>query len=158
MINKVILIGNVGSDPETRYAPSGSAICNFRIATSESWKDKATGERKEKTEWHSCVAFDKLAEIIAQYAVKGTKMYVEGKLQTRKWQDKDGHDQYRTEVRVEEMKLLGSPNRDGARPAQGDSGGGQKQPSPAQNPAPQAGRESPNEGYDPASFDDDIPF
>jgi single-strand DNA-binding protein len=118
-INKVILIGNLGKDPETRYAPSGAAITNVRIATTRSWKDKASGERKEETEWHSVVFYDRLAEIAGEYLKKGRAVYVEGRLKTRKWQDKEGQDRYTTEVIADNMQLLGS--RDGGGGAGGTS-------------------------------------
>lgn len=118
-VNKVILVGNVGRDPETRYAPSGGAICNLSIATSRFWKDKATGERREETEWHRVVFYDRLAEIAGEYCKKGRPVYVEGRLKTRKWQDKDGVDKYTTEIIAEQMQLLGSRGDDG-----GGSGGG----------------------------------
>ncbi|MGD9946799.1 MAG: single-stranded DNA-binding protein [Burkholderiaceae bacterium] len=116
-VNKVILIGNLGRDPETRYAPSGGAICNVSIATTRNWKDKASGEKREETEWHRVVFYDRLAEIAGEYLKKGRPVYVEGRLKTRKWQDKDGQERYTTEIIAEEMQLLGS--RDG-----GGEGGG----------------------------------
>ena len=106
-VNKVILVGNLGRDPEMRYTASGEAICNFSIACTENWKDKASGEKKEATEWHRCVAYGKLAEIIGQYVKKGSSLYVEGSIHTRKWTDKDGQDRYSTEIKVSEMKMLG---------------------------------------------------
>lgn len=106
-VNKVILIGNLGNDPEMKYTASGSAIANLTLATSEQWKDKDSGEQKEKTEWHRIVAFGKLAEIIGEYCKKGGQVYIEGKLQTRKWQDKEGQDRYTTEIVAEQMQLLG---------------------------------------------------
>ncbi len=106
-INKVILIGNLGADPEVRYAPSGSAIANVTLATTRNWKDK-NGEKQEATEWHRVVFYDKLAEIVGEYLKKGRQIYVEGRLQTRKWQDKEGHDRYTTEVVAQEMQMLGS--------------------------------------------------
>ena len=117
-VNKVILIGNLGKDPEIRYAPSGGAICNVRLATTRNWKDKATGEKKEETEWHSVVFYDRLAEIAGEYLKKGRPVYVEGRLKTRKWQDKEGQERYTTEVIAAEMQLLGS--REGG----GGAGGG----------------------------------
>ena len=107
-VNKVILIGNLGKDPETRYAPSGDAICNITLATTDTWRDKASGEKREATEWHRVAFFGKLAEIAGQYLRKGSAVYVEGSLRTRKWQDKDGQDRYTTEIRADEMKMLGS--------------------------------------------------
>src|SRR5574337_2097422 len=111
-VNKVILVGNLGRDPETRYAPSGDAICNITLATTDNWKDKATGERKEQTEWHRVVFFGKLAEIAGQYLKKGSQIYVEGSLRTRKWQDQSGQDRYTTEIRADQMQMLG--RREGA--------------------------------------------
>lgn len=107
-VNKVILVGNLGKDPETRYAPSGDAICNITLATTDTWRDKASGEKREATEWHRVAFFGKLAEIAGQYLRKGSQVYVEGSLRTRKWQDKDGQDRYTTEIRADEMKMLGS--------------------------------------------------
>ncbi len=125
-INKVILIGSVGQDPEIRYAQSGSAIANLRLATSEQWKDKQTGESKEKTEWHTVVLFGKTAEIAGEYLKKGAKVYIEGRLQTRKWQDKSGNDRYSTEVVGNDMQMLGggsSEPKQQSAPAAQDSGG-----------------------------------
>ena len=113
-INKVIIIGNLGADPEIRHTAGGSAVANFTVATSETWKDKNTGEKQESTEWHRVVAFSRLAEIIEQYLRKGSKVYVEGKLQTRKWQDRDGNDRWTTEIVAREMQML-----DGKRDDQG---------------------------------------
>lgn len=105
-VNKVIIVGNLGQDPESRFLPSGKAVANISIATSESWTDKQSGQKQEKTEWHRCVAFDKTAEIIQQYLRKGSKVYVEGKLQTRKWQDQQGNDKYATEIIISTMQML----------------------------------------------------
>src|SRR5690606_1038265 len=116
-VNKVILVGNLGRDPETRFAPSGSAICNVSLATTRTWRDKTSGEKREETEWHRVVFYDRLAEIAGEYLKKGRAVYVEGRLKTRKWQDKEGQDRYTTEIIAEEMQLLGS--RDG-----GGAGGG----------------------------------
>lgn len=143
-INKVILIGNLGSDPEVRYTAGGSAVANVSIATSESWKDKQTGEQQERTEWHRVVFFARLAEIVGEYLKKGSKIYVEGRLQTRKWQDKSGQDRYSTEVVANEMQMLdsrGGGNFDQSAPP---SSRGQGQGPPAGAPA--------------EDFDDDIPF
>lgn len=118
-INKVIIIGNLGADPEIRHTAGGSAVANFTVATSETWKDKNTGEKQESTEWHRVVAFSRLAEIIEQYLRKGSKVYVEGKLQTRKWQDRDGNDRWTTEIVAREMQML-------------DGKGGQGAPAPQQ--------------------------
>lgn len=167
MINKVILVGNLGQDPEIRYAPSGSAIANLRIATAESWKDKQTGERKERTEWHTVVAFDRLAEIMGEYLRKGSQVYIEGKLTTRKWQDKEGKDRYTTEIRAEEMKMLGGRASGGEARFDngGEEGGGYQRRERPQGGSPAASRPAPQapSGYEaqpaPAdSFDDDIPF
>jgi single-strand DNA-binding protein len=118
-VNKVIVVGNLGKDPETRYSPNGGAICNVRVATTRNWKDKATGEKKEETEWHSVVFYDRLAEIAGEYLKKGRSVYVEGRLKTRKWQDKEGQERYTTEIIATEMQLLGS------REGMGGGGGGQ---------------------------------
>ncbi|MGB5588192.1 MAG: single-stranded DNA-binding protein, partial [Gammaproteobacteria bacterium] len=113
-INKVILVGNLGADPETRYTPSGSAVTNVRLATSESWKDKQTGEQQERTEWHRVVFFNRLAEIAAEYLRKGSQIYVEGSIRTRKWQDQSGQDRYSTEIVGNEMQMLGGRGGAGA--------------------------------------------
>lgn len=107
-VNKVILVGNLGNDPEVKYLPNGGAVANFTLATSESWKDKSTGENKEQTEWHRCVAYKRLAEVVGEYCKKGSKIYVEGQLKTRKWQDQSGQDRYTTEIVVREMQMLDS--------------------------------------------------
>lgn len=106
-LNKVMLIGHLGADPEIRYMPNGKAVVNLRLATSESWKDKQTGDKQERTEWHSVVAYDKLAEIIGEWLHKGSPVYIEGKLQTRKWQDKNGNDRWTTEIIAQQMQMLG---------------------------------------------------
>lgn len=117
-LNKATLIGHLGADPETKYMPSGKAVTNFRLATGEAWTDRDTGERQERTEWHNCTAFGKVAEIAAEYLRKGGQVYVEGRLRTRKWQDRDGNDRYTTEVNVDQLLLLGGGRQDqGARPA-----------------------------------------
>lgn len=110
-VNKVILLGHVGRDPETRYMPSGEAVSNFSVATTEKWKDKQTGADREATEWHNIVAFRRLAEIVAEYVKKGSPVYLEGKLKTRKWQDKEGRDRYTTEIVADELQMLGSKER-----------------------------------------------
>src|SRR5437763_12935146 len=115
-VNKVILVGNLGRDPETRYATSGAAICNITVATSRQWKDKTTGEKREESEWHRVVFYDRLAEIAGEYLQKGRPVYVEGRLKTRKWQDKEGQDRYTTEIVAEEMQLLGSREGGGGGP------------------------------------------
>jgi single-strand DNA-binding protein len=161
-VNKVILIGNLGRDPEVRYAPSGSAICNVTIATSRSWKDKTSGERQEETEWHRVVFYDRLAEIAGEYLKKGKSVYIEGRLKTRKWTDKEGVEKYTTEVIAQEMTMLGG--RDGGGGGD-DMGEGSSAPrsAPAQRGAP-AARPAPagkpaaksSTGFD--DMDDDIPF
>ena len=113
-VNKAIIVGNLGKDPEVRYTASGEAICNITVATSDTWKDKATGEKKEATEWHRISFFGKLAEIAGQYLKKGSQVYVEGSIRTRKWTDKEGQERYTTEIRGDEMKMLGSRQGMGA--------------------------------------------
>jgi single-strand DNA-binding protein len=159
-INKVILVGNLGTDPETRYTASGSAITNISVATSESWRDKQSGEQQERTEWHRIVFFNRLAEIAGEYLRKGSQVYVEGKLQTRKWQDKSGQDRYSTEVVGNEMQMLGGRS--------GGGGGGEAGSRPAQSAPQQSGgfRDRPQQAEqkaaEPAASDgfaeDDIPF
>jgi len=149
-VNKVILVGNLGKDPDMKYTASGAAIANITVATSESWNDKQTGEKQEKTEWHRVVFFRRLAEIAGEYLRKGSQVYIEGKLQTRKWQDQNGQDRYTTEVVGNEMQMLGSRGGDaGARPQQG--GSGFRNNPPAQQPAEKTQSDG---GFD----DDDIPF
>ncbi|VAX12523.1 Single-stranded DNA-binding protein [hydrothermal vent metagenome] len=151
-VNKVILIGNLGKDPEVKYAANGNAVANITLATSESWKDKNTGEQVDKTEWHRVVFFRRLAEIAGEYLKKGSKVYIEGKLQTRKWQDQNGQDRYTTEVVANEMQMLDS--RGGS--ASFDQGGYNQSAAPAQSqaqPAPQQQATAPA-----GDFDDDIPF
>jgi single-strand DNA-binding protein len=150
-INKVILIGNLGQDPETRAMPSGSSVTNLRIATSESWKDKQSGEMKERTEWHSVAMFGRLAEIAGEYLRKGSQVYIEGSLRTRKWQDKQGNDRYTTEIIANEMQMLGA--RGGGGVAAGGQGGGRSRQ--AGDEYSQAPVTSSTEKDD---FDDDIPF
>ena len=163
-VNKVIVLGNLGRDPELRYTPNGAAVCNVSIATTRNWKSKDSGERQEETEWHRVVFYDRLAEIAGEYLKKGRPVYVEGRLKTRKWQDKDGKDNYTTEIIAEQMQLLGG-REDGAG---GGSGGGYgrggsagddeaparpaaSRPAPRQSPAA-----LPASGFD--DLDDDIPF
>ncbi|MCU0970090.1 MAG: single-stranded DNA-binding protein [Rubrivivax sp.] len=155
-VNKVILIGNLGRDPEVRYAPSGAAICNVTIATSRNWKDKTSGERQEETEWHRVVFYDRLAEIAGEYLKKGRPVYVEGRLKTRKWTDKEGVEKYTTEIIADQMQLLGS--REGGGGAMGEEGGGAPRSAPAARPAPAASRPpaKSSTGFD--DMDDDIPF
>ncbi len=141
-INKVIVVGNLGQDPDTRYMPSGSAVTNITVATNESWKDKQTGEQKDRTEWHKVAMFGRLAEIAAEYLRKGSQVYIEGKLRTRKWQDKQGNDRYTTEIVADEMQMLGG---------RGGAGGGapMSDDRPPPSPPPQGSSDD---------FDDDIPF
>jgi len=159
-VNKVILIGNVGGDPEVRYMPNGNAVANVTLATSDSWKDKQTGQQQERTEWHRVVFFGRIAEVVGEYARKGSKLYIEGRLQTREW-EKDGVKRYTTEVVVDmggHMQLL-----DG-RPSGGEQNAAPRQqqpsrPAPQQQPAAQPQQQAPQQpapDYD--SFDDDIPF
>ena len=151
-VNKAILVGHLGKDPETRYAPSGDAICNITLATSEAWRDKATGEKREATEWHKVAFFGKLAEIAGQYLRKGSQVYIEGSLRTRKWQDKDGQDRYTTEIRADEMKMLGArQDGDGGQSQQSGTRGNSAPPSSAPPPRNPTGG-----GF--GDFDDDIPF
>jgi single-strand DNA-binding protein len=145
-INKVILVGNLGKDPEVRYMPNGQAVANITIATSETWKDKNTGEQQEKTEWHRVVFFRRLAEIVGEYLKKGSKIYVEGKLQTRKWQDNQGQDRYTTEIIANEMQMLDSRGTGG-----GNNNFSNNEPPPyEESNAPQMATAG--------DFDDDIPF
>jgi len=151
-VNKVILVGNLGKDPEVKYTANGAAVANITVATSESWNDKQTGEKQEKTEWHRVVFFRRLAEIAGEYLRKGSQVYIEGKLQTRKWQDQNGQDRYTTEIVANEMQMLGGRGGDGgARPQQG-GGGGFRSNAPAQQAPAQSQPDS--GGFD----DDDIPF
>lgn len=156
-VNKVILVGNLGRDPEVRYSPDGAAICNVSIATTSNWKDKNSGERREETEWHRVVFYNRLAEIAGEYLKKGRPVYVEGRLKTRKWQNKEGVDQYTTEIVADQMQMLGG--RDGADGGMG--GGGESQGAPrAPARAPQAQRPAAPAagGANLADMDDDIPF
>ncbi|MFT5396068.1 MAG: single-strand DNA-binding protein [Gammaproteobacteria bacterium] len=154
-VNKVILVGNLGNDPDIRYTAGGAAVANISIATAESWKDKNSGEQQERTEWHRVVFFGRLAEIVGEYLRKGSQVYVEGRLQTRKWQDKEGHDRYTTEIVANEMQMLGSKSGGSAnyepasqsQPEHSNAPQPQSQPAPAQSPTPAAD-----------DFDDDIPF
>lgn len=146
-INKVILVGNLGKDPEVRYMPNGGAVANVTLATSDSWKDKQTGEQKERTEWHNVVFYQRLAEIVGEYLKKGSQIYVEGSLRTRKWQDKNGNDRYTTEIIASEMQMLGGRGGGGGSAAY-EGGGGRGQAAPAGG----------DEGRFSEGFDDDIPF
>jgi single-strand DNA-binding protein len=147
-VNKVIVVGNLGKDPDTRFLPDGKAVCNFSVATTDTWKDKATGEKKEATEWHRVSSFGRLAEICGEYLKKGSQVYVEGKLRTRKWQDKEGQDRYTTEIIADAMQMLGSRSGMGGgepREAREPSSAGESRP--AKKPAGQF-----------QDMDDDIPF
>ncbi len=157
-VNKVILVGHLGKDPETRYMPNGDAITNATLATSESWKDKQTGEKKEQTEWHRLVFYRKLAEIAGQYLRKGSLIYIEGSLKTRKWQDKDGQDRYTTEITVNEMTMLGGRGDAGGGQSSGEPQQRQQQQRPQGNGGGQQQRQSApqSRGFD--DFEDDIPF
>jgi single-strand DNA-binding protein len=151
-INKVILVGNIGKDPETRYMPNGKAVTNFSVATSEGWTDKQSGDKQERTEWHNVVLFEKLAEIAAEYLKKGSQVYIEGSLRTRKWQDKEGKDRYTTEIVGRDMQMLGGRGgAGGGGSGESSSGGGramsERSTSSSAPPAAEAG-----------DFDDDIPF
>ncbi|WP_341661242.1 single-stranded DNA-binding protein [Vibrio sp.] len=177
-INKVILVGNLGSDPEVRYMPNGGAVANITIATSESWRDKTTGEQREKTEWHRVSLFGKLAEVAGEYLRKGSQVYIEGQLQTRKWQDQNGQDRYSTEVVVQGfngvMQMLGGRAQGGApaqsmgQPQQQGGWGQPQQPAIQQSQAPQTQQNysqpsnqapsQPQYNEPPMDFDDDIPF
>ena len=152
-VNKVIVVGNLGGDPETRYMPSGSAVTNMTVATNESWKDKQTGEQKERTEWHKVAMFGRLAEIAAEYLRKGSQVYIEGKLRTRKWQGQDGQDRYTTEIIADEMQMLG-----GRGGAGGGSFGGGQQGGGQQGGGQQGGGGNAPPQPGPDDFDDDIPF
>ncbi len=165
-VNKVILIGNLGRDPEVRYTPNGSAVCNVSLATTRNWKSKESGERQEETEWHRVVFFDRLAEIAGEYLKKGRSVYVEGRLKTRKWTDKDGVEKYTTEIFADQMQLLGGREGmgGGAEERGGYEGGGDDAPAPRRSapparssaaPAPKPAPKS-STGFD--DMDDDIPF
>jgi len=166
-VNKVIIVGNLGRDPETRYATSGSAICNITVATSRQWKDKTSGEKKEETEWHRVVFYDRLAEIAGEYLKKGRPVYVEGRLKTRKWQDKEGVDRYTTEIVAEEMQLLGSREGSGGGGGGGGDvefgsagGGGAARSGGGAGAGAGAKSSGGGGGAEPKTddFDDDIPF
>jgi len=160
-VNKVIIVGNLGADPETRFLPSGEAVANIRVATTDRWKDKASGEMKEMTEWHRISFFGRLAEIAGEYLKKGSQVYVEGSLRTRKWQDKDGNDKYSTEIRADQMQMLGrregggEPRSEGGGGSRGGAGsrGGGEGASRSEDRAP---AKKPAGKFD--DMDDDIPF
>ena len=150
-VNKVIVVGNLGKDPETRFLPDGKAVCNFSVATTDTWKDKASGDKKEATEWHRVSAFGRLAEICGEYLKKGSQVYIEGKLRTRKWQDKEGQDRYSTEIVANEMQMLG-----GRGGAGGGAGASRDRPAAAASSEERAPRPEPAGVAE--NFDDDIPF
>jgi single-strand DNA-binding protein len=152
-VNKVIVVGNLGADPETRYLPSGEAVTNIRVATTDKWKDKASGEMKEATEWHRIAFFGRLAEIAGEYLKKGSQVYVEGSLRTRKWQDKEGHDRYSTEIRADVMQMLGS--RAGSGEPRGAPSGADHSEAKAESAARPAAKKPAGKFDDMA---DDIPF
>lgn len=161
MLNKVMLIGNLGADPETRYMPSGGAVTNVRLATTRRWKDRQSGERREETEWHRVVFFNRLAEVAGEYLRKGSQIYVEGRIRTQKWQDQSGQDRYTTEIVADEMQMLGS--RSGGTANFNDNaqqGAGYSSPNAGSSARPAAsapsGNNPPPAAYD--DFDDDIPF
>lgn len=149
-INKVILVGNLGNDPDTRYTAGGAAVANISLATTDSWKDKETGQQQDRTEWHRVVFFGRLAEIVGEYLRKGSQVYVEGRLQTRKWQDKTGNDRYSTEIVASEMQMLGG--RGGSTP------GNDQAPPPMSDDMSQSGSSSSSAPADNEFVDDDIPF
>lgn len=152
-VNKVILIGNLGKDPEVRYLPSGDAVANISIATTETWKDKG-GEKQEKTEWHRVSMFSKLAEIAGEYLKKGSQVYIEGRLETRKWTDKEGHERYTTEIRADRMQMLGSRSGGSERMAPPEDDAAPRATTPA--PAKKAAGAAKGGGFD--DIEDDIPF
>ena len=163
-VNNVIIVGNLGRDPEVRYTPNGNAVCNVTVATSRQWKNKESGEKQEETEWHRVVFYDRLAEIAGEYLKKGRSVYVEGRLKTRKWQDKDGVENYTTEIIADNMQLLGG--RDGGGGGGGEEGGGggysrgsqqsERPAAPAARPAASKPAAKSSTGFD--EMDDDIPF
>jgi single-strand DNA-binding protein len=156
-VNKVILVGNLGADPETRYMPNGDAVANIRLATSEQWTDKASGEKREATEWHRVVFYRKLAEIVGQYLKKGSSVYVEGRIRTRKWQDKEGQERYTTEIEANEMKMLGGRQNASSSGGEAEYGGSMPSSAPAATPSgnrPAPAKKSPSF----EDMDDDIPF
>ncbi len=170
-INKVILVGNLGADPETRAMPSGMTVANLRIATSESWRDKQSGEQQERTEWHRVALFGRLGEIAAEYLKKGSQVYIEGSLRTRKWQDKQGNERYSTEIVANDMQMLGGARGGGGMGGGGGSGGGGPGPGSGSGGSGGSGggrggdpyseyssSETPSGGGPRDDFDDDIPF
>jgi single-strand DNA-binding protein len=157
-VNKVIIVGNLGRDPEVRYTPNGSAVCNVSVATTRSWKNKESGDKSEETEWHRVVFYDKLAEIAGEYLKKGRAVYVEGRLKTRKWQDKDGVEKYTTEIVATDMQMLGSREGMGGGGAPSEEGGGYERAAPAARPAAAAANRPAAKSSGFSDMDDDIPF
>ena len=159
-VNKVILVGNLGADPETRFMPNGDAVTNVRLATTESWKDKATGEKREITEWHRVVFYRKLGEIAGQYLKKGSSVYIEGRIRTRKWQDKEGQERYTTEIEANEMQMLGGKPAGGNRDDGAGAGTSRSSYAPSASSSPPAGSSAPPRKPSPSfeDMDDDIPF
>ncbi len=157
-VNKVILIGNLGADPEVRYTPGGAAVANLTVATTDSWKDKNSGERQDRTEWHRVVLFARLAEIAGEYLKKGSKVYLEGRLQTRKWQDKQGQDRYTTEIVCNELQMLDSRAGEGSFNAGGAAASNPNFKSNASNKPAEPMAQPAGGGADFSDFDDDIPF
>ncbi len=155
-VNKVIIVGNLGRDPETRYMPSGEAITNIAVATTDKWKDKASGEQKEMTEWHRISAFGKLAEIMGQYLKKGSQVYIEGSLRTRKYTDKEGIERYATEIRADTMQMLGSRQGMGGGAGPRDDDYGSSAPAPRQSSGARPAPAKPAPNF--SDMDDDIPF
>ena len=156
-VNKVILVGNLGRDPEMRFMPNGEAVCNFSIATTDSWKDKS-GQKQERTEWHNIVIYRKLAEIAGEYLKKGRPVYIEGRLQTRKWQTKEGQDRYTTEIIADQMQMLGGREGGGGSSSYDASDEDQSRPQQTSRPAQAAPANQPASGGDFDAFEDDIPF
>ncbi len=156
-VNKVILVGNLGRDPEMRFMPNGEAVCNFSIATTDSWKDKS-GQKQERTEWHNIVIYRKLAEIAGEYLKKGRPVYIEGRLQTRKWQTKEGQDRYTTEIIADQMQMLGGREGGGASSSYDSMDEDQSRPQQSARPAQSAPAQQPASGGDFDAFEDDIPF
>jgi len=157
-VNKVIVLGNLGKDPEVRYTPNGSAVCNLRIATTRNWKSKDSGEKMEETEWHSVVLYDRQAEIAGEYLKKGRPVYIEGRLKTRKWQDKEGVDRYTTEIVADSMQLLGGREGGGGSGAEDEASAAPRAPAAPRASAPAPSRASPKSSTGFDNMDDDIPF
>jgi single-strand DNA-binding protein len=156
-VNKVIIVGNLGNDPEIRQSNSGAAIANISVATSDSWKDKNTGERQERTEWHKVTLFNRLGEVAGEYLKKGSKVYIEGKLQTRKWQDQQGNDRYSTDIIADQMQMLdGRGEQGGSNQGSNQGSGGHSKPSGGQQPGNQG--QQPSQQPPANDFDEDIPF